>query len=112
MTSAKGSQNSPMYGKESNLSCLLLEEDDFILEETSVHLTWQVEHQHASESKVWKLYFSGANSKDGNGEGVFLVSPKGRMIPLSFKIEFEVTNNVGGYESLLLGLQTTKNMNI
>lgn len=41
-----------------------------------------------------------------------MVSPKGRVIPLSFKIEFEVTNNVGGYESLLLGLQTTKNMNI
>lgn len=35
----KGSENSPVHGKESNLSFLFLEEDETILEETLVHLT-------------------------------------------------------------------------
>ncbi len=41
-----------------------------------------------------------------------LVSPEGIMIPLSFKLKFEETNNVAEYEALLLGLQMTRNMNI
>lgn len=112
MTLAKGSKNSPVYGKASDLSCLFLEEDEAITEETSVHLTWKLEHQHESESKIWKLYFDGANSKEGNGAGVLLVSLEGRLIPLSFKLEFEVTNNMVECEAFLLGLQTTKNLNI
>ena len=34
------------------------------------------------------------------------------MVPHSFKLDFEATNNVAKYEALLLGLQTTRNMNI
>lgn len=94
VTSAKGSKNSPVYGKESDLSCLFLEEYEAITEETSIHLTWPSEYQHASESKVWRLYFDGSNSKEGNGVGVLLVSPEVCLIPLSFKMEFEETNNV------------------
>lgn len=30
------------------------------------------------------------------------------MIPLSFKLEFEATNNMVEYEALLLGLKTVK----
>lgn len=41
-----------------------------------------------------ELYFDGANSKEENGVGVLLVSPKGSFIPLSFKMEFEATNNM------------------
>ena len=32
-------------------------------------------------------------------------------MPLSFKLEYEATNNVAEYEALLLGLQTANNMN-
>lgn len=32
------------------------------------------------------------------------------MIPFSFKLEFEATNNVAEYESLIISLQTTKQM--
>lgn len=63
-------------------------------------------------NKVWKLYFDGAYSKEANGVGVLLVSPVSSLIPISFKLEFEATNNVSKYESLLLGLQATKNINI
>lgn len=52
VTLAKGSKKSPMYGKESDLSYLLLEEGESILEETLIHLTWKLKHQHANESKV------------------------------------------------------------
>lgn len=41
-----------------------------------------------------------------------LVSLEGNLIPLSFKMEFEATNNVAEYEELLLGLHMTNNMNI
>ena len=34
------------------------------------------------------------------------------MVPLSFKPEFEATNNVAKYEALLLGFKTVRNMNI
>ena len=112
VTPAKGSKNSLVHGKESDLSCLFLEEDETILEETSIHLKRKLEHQHTNENKVWKLYFDGENSKDINGAGVWLVSPEGSLIPLSFKLEFEVTSNIVEYEALLLGLQMTKNMNI
>ena len=43
---------------------------------------------------------------------MLLISPAGKWIPLSFKLEYEATNNVAEYEALLLGLQTAKNMNI
>jgi len=38
VTLAKGSKNSPMYGKESDLSCLFLQEYETILEEIPTHL--------------------------------------------------------------------------
>lgn len=41
-----------------------------------------------------------------------MISPTGKWVPLSFKLEYEATNNVAEYEALLLGLQTTGNMNI
>ena len=43
---------------------------------------------------------------------VLLISPGGCLVTLSFKLEFEATNNVAEYESLLLGLQIARNMNI
>jgi len=67
LTPAEGSRNFPVYGKESDLSCQVLEEDETILEETQVHLTMQLDDQHIDKNKVWKLYFDGANSKEGNG---------------------------------------------
>lgn len=42
MTPTEGSKNSLVYGKESNLLCLFLEEDDTILEETLLHLNMQL----------------------------------------------------------------------
>ena len=36
----------------------------------------------------------------------------GQWVPLSFKLEYEATNNVAEYEALILGLQTARSMKI
>lgn len=43
---------------------------------------------------------------------MLLVSTEGSLVPLSFKLEFEATNNMVEYEELLLGLKETRNLNI
>jgi len=63
VTPAKGSKISPTYGKESDLSCLFLEEDETILEKTQVLLTMLLDHQHIDENQVCKLYLDGTIPK-------------------------------------------------
>lgn len=58
------------------------------------------------------MHFDGANSREANGAGVLLISPTSKWVPLSFKLEYEATNNVAEYEAFLLGLQTARNMSI
>jgi len=48
----------------------------------------------------------------GAGVGVVLVSPCQETISLSFKLEFEVTNNVAEYEALVLGIRVAQKMGI
>ena len=54
----------------------------------------------------------GSQSKEGSGAGVVIISPSNQTFPLSFKLEFQATNNVVEYEALILGLKATKDMNI
>jgi ribonuclease HI len=61
---------------------------------------------------IWKMFFDGAFSKEGAGAGVIFVSPTQETISLSYKLEFETTNNVAEYEALVLGLMATKDMGI
>ena len=61
---------------------------------------------------VWKMFFYGASSKESVGVGVVFISPTQEIISLSYKLEFETTNNVAKYESLIYGLRASKDMNI
>jgi ribonuclease HI len=63
-------------------------------------------------TSVWKMFFDGASSKEGVGAGVVFVSPTQETITLSYKLEFEATNNVAEYEALVLGLRVAKDMGI
>jgi ribonuclease HI len=65
-----------------------------------------------STTFVWKMFFDGASSKDVAGAGVGLVSPTHEAISLSYKLEFEATNNVAEYEDIVLGLRVAKDMGI
>jgi ribonuclease HI len=61
---------------------------------------------------VWKMFFDGASYKEGVGVGVVFISPTQEIISLSYKLEFETTNNVAEYEALVLGLRDAKDMRI
>jgi ribonuclease HI len=63
-------------------------------------------------TSVWKMFFDGASSSIGAGAGVVFISPSQETISLSYKMEFEVTNNVAEYEALVLGLRAAKEMEI
>jgi ribonuclease HI len=58
------------------------------------------------------MFFDGASSKEGVGAGVVFISPTQETISLSYKLEFETTNNVAEYEALVLGLRAAKDMDI
>lgn len=52
------------------------------------------------------LFFDGSKCQHGKGAGVVLIPLGGEPIPLSFKLNFDYTNNIAEYEALVLGLQT------
>jgi ribonuclease HI len=55
-------------------------------------------------NEVWKIYFDGSSSKEGYGTGIVLIYPSKEVVTLSYKMEFETTNNIVEYEALVLGL--------
>jgi ribonuclease HI len=63
-------------------------------------------------TSVWNIFFDGPFSSEGVGIGVVFVSPCQETISLSYKLEFETTNIVEEYESLVLGLRAAKEMGI
>ena len=50
------------------------------------------------------LYFEGSKSSEGSGAGCILVSPQGKKTMLSYRLEFECTNNTAEYGALVQGL--------
>jgi hypothetical protein len=46
-----------------------------------------------SNAYIWRMFFYGSSSKEGDGAGVVLFSPTQKTIYLSYKHEFETTNN-------------------
>ena len=63
-------------------------------------------------TSVWKMFFDGASSSIGAGTGVIFISPCQETISLSYKLEFETTNNVAEYEALVLGMRTTNEIGV
>ena len=58
------------------------------------------------------MFFDGACSKEGSGSGIVFISPSKEVVPLSYKLDFDTTNNINEYEALLVGLKAAKNMGI
>jgi ribonuclease HI len=58
------------------------------------------------------MFFDRDSSSEGTGAGVVFVSPCQETISLSYKLEFEATNNVVEYEALFLDLRDAKEMGI
>ncbi|XP_074301480.1 uncharacterized protein LOC141632876 [Silene latifolia] len=57
-----------------------------------------------TNTEAWDIYFDGASNLRCFGVGILLISPNGGHIPISVKLDFNVTN-VAEYEACLIGLQ-------
>jgi hypothetical protein len=64
------------------------------------------------QHEVWNTYFDDSSSKEVVGASIVLVSLTHKVIMLSYKLEFETTNNIAKYETPFLGLSAAKDMAI
>jgi ribonuclease HI len=105
--------NHPIFGVDTDLgtSMLHLTDTPQVPIEIRRHLITSCEDPPPNTS-IWKMFFDGASSRESVGDGVVFISPTQDTISLSYKIEFETTNNVEEYEALVLGLRAAKDMNI
>jgi ribonuclease HI len=62
------------------------------------------------EDELWHMHFDGSHSNEGNGAGIILVSPAGKIHNLSYRLEFACSNNVIEFEALLLGIENALNL--
>ncbi|KAL0340289.1 UNVERIFIED_CONTAM: hypothetical protein Sradi_4545700 [Sesamum radiatum] len=53
----------------------------------------------------WKMYFDGASHKEGAGAGAVFVTSEGEVLPYSFTLPWNCSNNVAEYQALILGLE-------
>jgi ribonuclease HI len=105
--------NHPIYALDTDLGSSLLQVTDE--PETPLQIRKHLSLEQGMPSpttSVWKMFFDGASSSIGAGAGVVFKSPSQEIISLSYKLEFEVTNNVAEYEALVLGLRAAKEMGI
>jgi len=58
------------------------------------------------------MFFDGAYTKDGVGEGFVLIPPERERITIFHKLQFEATKNVAEYEALISGLKAAKKMGV
>jgi hypothetical protein len=62
------------------------------------------------EDGMWHMHFDGACSSEGNGVGIVLYSPIGKIHNFSYRLEFACTNNVTEFEALVLGIENDFNL--
>lgn len=105
--------NHPIYSLETDLGSILLQLTDESEPPLQIRKQLSLEQGMPSPTtSIWKMFFDGASSSIGAGAGVVFKSPSQETISLSYKMEFEVTNNVAEYEALVLGLRAAKEMGI
>eukprot|EP00253_Pinus_taeda_P002724 PITA_02724 len=105
--------NSPVYSLEKDdFACFMLHDNAELAEDNQRQHTSASVNTELQTEGVWKCFFDGAYSKEGTGTSFLLIAPRGNMFPFSFKLEFETTNNVAKYESLIIALQTAKQMGV
>jgi hypothetical protein len=102
--------NHPIYVVEDGIGSSIFHLDD---DELEILLSQHIDKPMVGQlNKVWKMYFDGSPSKYGSGACILLISPSEEVITLSYKLEFETTNNIDEYASLVLGLRAAKDMAI
>jgi ribonuclease HI len=105
--------NHPIFALDTDLGSSLLQITD--APKAPFQIRKQSLFDHGTpppNTSMWKMFFDGASSSEGAGAGVVFMSPSQETISLSYKLEFETTNNVAEYEALVLGLRAAKEMGI
>jgi hypothetical protein len=102
--------NHPIYVVEDDLGSFIFHMNEEMTKVSVRKSTTTV--GDSKDSFVWKMYFDGACSKEGFGAGIVFISPTKEVIPMSYKLEFDTTNNISEYESLVLGLKAARDMDI
>jgi ribonuclease HI len=103
--------NHPIYSVDMGMgSCILLFHDSLL---DSLLLKQPSDQpMEVGKDDLWSMFFDGACTKETTGAGVVLISPSKKTTHLSFKLDFQVTNNISKYVALLLGLNVAKEMKI
>jgi ribonuclease HI len=104
--------NHPIFSLDTDLGSILLQLTDTPEPPLEIRNPITLREDPPLSTSVWKMFFDGASSREGVGVGIVFVSPCQETMPLSYKLEFEVTNNVAEYEALVLGLRAAKDMGI
>jgi hypothetical protein len=104
--------NHPIFSLDTNLGTILLQLIDAPKPPLEIRKSIIVDEYSPPITSMWKMFLDGASSREGVGGGVVFVSPFHETISLSYKLEFETTNNVAEYEALVLGLRAAKDMGI
>ena len=61
---------------------------------------------------TWTVFTDGAWGHSGAGAAAVVISPKGRKIKYSVRLEFGSTNNSAKYEAVLLGLRKIPSLGV
>ena len=61
-------------------------------------------------TKPWRMFFNGAATCKGAGTGVVFISPQGDVLPYSFVLTQNCSNNMAEYQALILGLEAAIQM--
>jgi ribonuclease HI len=77
---------------------IFVEEDNVPLEQINL------------DDGMWHMHFDGSFSNEGNGAGVFLISPVGKIHNFYYRLEFACMNNITEFEALLLGVENAYNL--
>ncbi|XP_026459154.1 uncharacterized protein LOC113359768 [Papaver somniferum] len=64
------------------------------------------------EEERWKIFFDGSSYGSYGGAGIVFETPKKELLSFAFKLDFECSNNVAEYESLILGLRMAEELNL
>ncbi|XP_074317869.1 uncharacterized protein LOC141653898 [Silene latifolia] len=78
------------------------------IKENEVIDTWSFPDEDVVhvENDIRDLYFDRASNNMGYRVGIFLISPTAEHVPMSIKLDFNVTNNAAEYKACLLGLRS------
>ena len=52
----------------------------------------------------WVIYVDGSSTKKNGGAGILLITPNGKELSSSLRLEFKTTNNEAEYEAVIVGL--------